>query len=136
LNLTRAEVDLAAGVTTISGSASVMYRVGVPQPHCNYMDRLLRQKSVTLRVYAHVIQEETVADTFARIKTATSNRKCQMTSGFVCAPGEIRTPNLLIRSQMLYPLSYGCLPGACSRATTKDSSGVRPIRPIGPAACC
>ncbi len=24
-----------------------------------------------------------------------------------CAPGEIRTPNLLIRSQMLYPLSYG-----------------------------
>ena len=22
------------------------------------------------------------------------------------APGEIRTPNLLIRSQMLYPLSY------------------------------
>lgn len=27
----------------------------------------------------------------------------------VCAPGEIRTPNLLIRSQMLYPLSYGRL---------------------------
>ena len=27
-------------------------------------------------------------------------------SGF-CAPEEIRTPNLLIRSQMLYPLSYG-----------------------------
>jgi hypothetical protein len=26
-----------------------------------------------------------------------------------CAPGEIRTPNLLIRSQMLYPLSYGRL---------------------------
>ena len=25
------------------------------------------------------------------------------------APGEIRTPNLLIRSQMLYPLSYGRL---------------------------
>ena len=23
-----------------------------------------------------------------------------------CALGEIRTPNLLIRSQMLYPLSY------------------------------
>ena len=29
-------------------------------------------------------------------------------SGF-CAPEEIRTPNLLIRSQMLYPLSYGRL---------------------------
>ena len=25
----------------------------------------------------------------------------------VSAPGETRTPNLLIRSQMLYPLSYG-----------------------------
>ena len=24
-----------------------------------------------------------------------------------CAPEGIRTPNLLIRSQMLYPLSYG-----------------------------
>ena len=29
--------------------------------------------------------------------------------GFAGAPGETRTPNLLIRSQMLYPLSYGCL---------------------------
>ena len=27
----------------------------------------------------------------------------------VCAPEGIRTPNLLIRSQMLYPLSYGRL---------------------------
>jgi hypothetical protein len=26
---------------------------------------------------------------------------------FQSAPEEIRTPNLLIRSQMLYPLSYG-----------------------------
>ena len=25
----------------------------------------------------------------------------------ICAPEGIRTPNLLIRSQMLYPLSYG-----------------------------
>jgi hypothetical protein len=30
------------------------------------------------------------------------------TSDF-CAPEGIRTPNLLIRSQMLYPLSYGRL---------------------------
>src|SRR5689334_10678814 len=28
------------------------------------------------------------------------------------APGGIRTPNLLIRSQMLYPLSHGCRPHA------------------------
>ncbi len=27
-------------------------------------------------------------------------------AGFVSALGGIRTPNLLIRSQMLYPLSY------------------------------
>ena len=26
-----------------------------------------------------------------------------------CDPGETRTPNLLIRSQMLYPLSYGAI---------------------------
>jgi hypothetical protein len=26
---------------------------------------------------------------------------------FFCAPEGIRTPNLLIRSQVLYPLSYG-----------------------------
>ena len=29
----------------------------------------------------------------------------------VGAPGGIRTPNLLIRSQMLYPLSYGRVGG-------------------------
>ena len=31
-----------------------------------------------------------------------------------CAPEEIRTPNLLIRSQMLYPLSYGRLSSVMS----------------------
>jgi hypothetical protein len=34
-------------------------------------------------------------------------RKCHYASTFQSAPEEIRTPNLLIRSQMLYPLSYG-----------------------------
>ena len=33
-----------------------------------------------------------------------------------CAPEETRTPNLLIRSQMLYPLSYGRM--VCTRAQT------------------
>ena len=32
-----------------------------------------------------------------------------VTRRYVGAPGGIRTPNLLIRSQMLYPLSYGRL---------------------------
>jgi hypothetical protein len=40
-----------------------------------------------------------VSPTFVLTATSTA-------SGF-CAPEEIRTPNLLIRSQMLYPLSYG-----------------------------
>ena len=31
----------------------------------------------------------------------------RLTWASVCALGGIRTPNLLIRSQMLYPLSYG-----------------------------
>jgi hypothetical protein len=31
-----------------------------------------------------------------------------LTRPFAGAPGGIRTPNLLIRSQMLYPLSHGC----------------------------
>ena len=43
-----------------------------------------------------------------------------------CAPEEIRTPNLLIRSQMLYPLSYGRL--FCCRPaldlTVRGGSGI------------
>jgi hypothetical protein len=43
------------------------------------------------------------------------------------APEEIRTPNLLIRSQMLYPLSYGRL--FCCRSaldlTVRGGSGIR-----------
>ncbi len=39
-----------------------------------------------------------------------------------CAPGETRTPNLLIRSQMLYPLSYGRL-FCCRPAQTPTFRG-------------
>ena len=35
-----------------------------------------------------------------------SDRNRALTCGFVGALGGTRTPNLLIRSQMLYPLSY------------------------------
>jgi transposase-like protein len=38
------------------------------------------------------------------------------------APGRIRTCNLLIRSQVLYPLSYGRLPKSASRSATRESS--------------
>jgi hypothetical protein len=42
-----------------------------------------------------------------------------LTWGFTGALGGIRTPNLLIRSQMLYPLSYersGLQPPECSQS--------------------
>jgi hypothetical protein len=45
-----------------------------------------------------------------------------------CAPGGIRTPNLLIRSQMLYPLSYG-RPASPRGPADDDSTGAAPHRP-------
>src|SRR5690349_19384210 len=60
------------------------------------------------------------------------------------APGGIRTPNLLIRSQMLYPLSYRRMfswhpPPAKAVAEQSCSSGQRggravPLRPENPGA--
>ena len=51
------------------------------------------------------------------------------------APGGIRTPNLLIRSQMLYPLSYGRLfgcavhvTGSAGAACHRVPEGIRPCR--------
>ncbi len=38
-----------------------------------------------------------------------------------CAPEGIRTPNLLIRSQMLYPLSYGRAPFGSHEDTVPDA---------------
>jgi hypothetical protein len=37
-----------------------------------------------------------------------NTKKRALARGNTGAPGGIRTPNLLIRSQMLYPLSHGC----------------------------
>jgi hypothetical protein len=42
------------------------------------------------------------------------------------APEEIRTPNLLIRSQMLYPLSYGRM---CSIIPVAEARGFEPPVP-------
>jgi hypothetical protein len=44
------------------------------------------------------------------------------------APEEIRTPNLLIRSQMLYPLSYGRLLFSCvaDESATAEARGFEP----------
>ncbi len=43
----------------------------------------------------------------------------------VSAPEGIRTPNLLIRSQMLYPLSYGRLFFSCVADVVSRGGGER-----------
>ena len=43
-----------------------------------------------------------------RTLTLAERKKKALTRVNTGAPGGIRTPNLLIRSQMLYPLSHGC----------------------------
>ena len=59
--------------------------------------------------------------------------------GFICAPGGIRTPNLLIRSQMLYPLSYGRVATRAgfedsgSAPTTQTGTGATGVRCVTPA---
>ena len=52
------------------------------------------------------------------------------------APGGIRTPNLLIRNQMLYPLSYGRIAasGIPVRNVAKDYRFTLPRRKSAPAA--
>jgi hypothetical protein len=42
------------------------------------------------------------------MRTLADREKEGLTRENTGAPGGIRTPNLLIRSQMLYPLSHGC----------------------------
>ena len=42
-----------------------------------------------------------------------------------CAPEGIRTPNLLIRSQMLYPLSYGRMITAWATSKSIPAAGAR-----------
>ena len=46
------------------------------------------------------------------------------------APEGIRTPNLLIRSQMLYPLSYGCLPIGADRHSVGRRVTIAPPSPL------
>ena len=60
-----------------------------------------------------------VAKRCAAVTLGESNGPCLRFrwSEAMCAPGETRTPNLLIRSQMLYPLSYRCsLPAPAGNA--------------------
>lgn len=51
---------------------------------------------------------------------------------FVCAPEGIRTPNLLIRSQMLYPLSYGRMCIQLSLVTLHQLAEARGFEPPVP----
>ena len=45
-----------------------------------------------------------------------------------CAPEETRTPNLLIRSQMLYPLSYGRMLLALAHNVVQNTPRLRSTR--------
>src|SRR5450830_792035 len=51
---------------------------------------------------------------------------------FYCAPEGTRTPNLLIRSQMLYPLSYGRRSLQTEDEDTGCSAGTQTVRSAGP----
>ena len=86
-------------------------RCGFTPTCCRTSRRLLRMRSRgpspgfwrTLRGPALAVVLARMADPQPDEHTETL-----LTSASAGAPGETRTPNLLIRSQMLYPLSYGC----------------------------
>ena len=67
-------------------------------------------------------------------KTPATSGKPPVT-GEICAPGGIRTPNLLIRSQMLYPLSYGRLGTSTKRFTPAQSQRTTTGAPHAPQHC-
>ena len=115
------------------GSASLMLAAGIP---VEVVSKRLGHSSigVTMDTYSHLLDgvgrraaeaamglvpRATRKDSRDHNVTTTSQdkgksivadlEKSHLTSADDGAPGGIRTPNLLIRSQMLYPLSYGCL---------------------------
>ena len=53
---------------------------------------------------------------------------CSVFPLVISAPEEIRTPNLLIRSQMLYPLSYGRMSLSCvaDESASAEARGFEP----------
>ena len=115
-------------------AATLMIGSGVPLA---VVSKVLRhtQVSITADLYGHLTPEiaTSAADTFGAaldaaraehaaertMHTAPTMRPNDLKNDSACppisetpqlrhsAPGETRTPNLLIRSQMLYPLSYG-----------------------------
>lgn len=91
--------------------------------------------SITLWVYAHVINQQLVeaaeifakqVDDVAQTDVLLARNPLAVTARGLSAgaPEGIRTPNLLIRSQMLYPLSYGCLPEVLYRLRGPDRESV------------
>ncbi len=68
-------------------------------------------------------------DVATSLHLETQNRRsADVTCGFsLCAPVGIRTPNLLIRSQMLYPLSYR----RSSAALARREDSTRIADPLG-----
>ena len=82
------------------------------------MSRLLSAVAINRATGVHGRNDEVPSDVRSR-------RSLGVTAGTLRgAPGGIRNPNLLIRSQMLYPLSYGRMP---RRAGTSLTGGRGPL---------
>ena len=92
-----------------------------------------KDATLTMKLYTHSQAEalKAAGDTLNRVvrqsrrcrqncRQRTNSAASTMTerASELCAPEEIRTPNLLIRSQMLYPLSYGRLSSVMSSTKT------------------
>ena len=60
-----------------------------------------------------------------RGEVARAFRQSAVTESSLSAPEGIRTPNLLIRSQMLYPLSYGRMSSIVALTLVSSGGGER-----------
>ena len=87
------------------GRTPLLYRITLHK-WAGYYDPAFTQKT-----YVHASDEDLQRGSAAlgkihKIRASLRAKIMALTCGFVGALGGTRTPNLLIRSQMLYPLSY------------------------------
>ena len=67
----------------------------------------------------------------AESNSVEDDRNPRSRRGFASTPGGIRTPNLLIRSQKLYPLSYGRIPLIVQEGSDLAANASTPGRQAG-----
>ena len=78
--------------------------------------------------HAEVTRAVADADGYCRQRTNSAASTITKSASELRAPEEIRTPNLLIRSQMLYPLSYGRMSLSCvaDESASAEARGFEP----------